>query len=250
MNRPTRPDQRQRNMGTSGKGSTGKGPLRVLSDRPSSSARQLAANQTRLDILAVATTEFADKGLAGARVDEIARQTATSKHMIYYYFGGKEQLYHAVLERAYANFNVAEAGIDYARLHPVDALTSLVGLSFDFHVKHPSFVRILMSENINSGQHLHHVGSIAHRRRQVLERLDGIIRRGVSTGQFRKGLDALHLHMTISALCFYYVSNRFTFGHIFCVDLESQQFMKARRAVVVDALLRICRSTHSAGKSP
>ena len=52
------------------------------------------------NILEVATREFSDKGLAGARIDEIAAATRTSKRMIYYYFGSKEGLYVAVLEEA------------------------------------------------------------------------------------------------------------------------------------------------------
>ena len=60
------------------------------------------AERTRAEILEVATHEFAQRGYSGARVDEIADQTSTTKRMIYYYFGGKEQLYIAVLERAYA----------------------------------------------------------------------------------------------------------------------------------------------------
>ena len=54
--------------------------------------------------------EFADRGYAGARVDEIAARTRTTKRMIYYYFGGKEQLYVAVLERAYATHPQRRAG--------------------------------------------------------------------------------------------------------------------------------------------
>ena len=57
--------------------------------------------RTMAEILEVATHEFADKGLAGARIDEIAAATRTSKRMIYYYFGSKDALYLAVLEEAY-----------------------------------------------------------------------------------------------------------------------------------------------------
>ena len=60
---------------------------------PSSEAeRQRDKERTRADILAVATREFADKGYTGARVDEIAARTSTTKRMIYYYFTGKKQL--------------------------------------------------------------------------------------------------------------------------------------------------------------
>ncbi len=72
------------------------------------------AEQTRLNILQVAASEFAEKGLAGARVDEIAEKINSSKRMIYYYFGGKEQLYGAVLEQAYAQIRTREAA---AELH-------------------------------------------------------------------------------------------------------------------------------------
>src|SRR5690242_13194593 len=58
--------------------------------------RQRDADRTRTEILDVATAEFADRGYSGARVDEIAARTRTTKRMIYYYFGGKEQLYIAV----------------------------------------------------------------------------------------------------------------------------------------------------------
>ncbi len=67
------------------------------------------ADLTRANIIAVATREFAAKGFSGARVDEIADLTATSKRMIYYYFTNKEGLYVAVLEQAYRGIREIEA---------------------------------------------------------------------------------------------------------------------------------------------
>ena len=69
--------------------------------------RRRDADRTRTEILEVATEEFAHRGYDGARVDEIAARTRTTKRMIYYYFGGKEQLFTAVLERAYADSSAA-----------------------------------------------------------------------------------------------------------------------------------------------
>ncbi len=54
------------------------------------------SESTRDDILQVAMTEFAEKGLTGARIDEIAAKTATTKRMLYYYFGDKQGLSRAV----------------------------------------------------------------------------------------------------------------------------------------------------------
>jgi AcrR family transcriptional regulator len=216
-------------------------PVRPRNGRQSAGLRQRAADLTRQNILKVATAEIAAKGLAGARVDEIANKTATSKHMIYYHFGSKEGLYRAVLEASYANFNQTESQIDFAQLEPVAALRALVGLNFDYLTRHPEYVRIVMSENINNGEHVKHVASVARRRDAVFEILGSIVSRGIAAGQFRSGLDVLQLHLTISALCFYYVSNRFTIGHIFKINLESPKVMKARRAFVIDALISICR---------
>jgi TetR/AcrR family transcriptional regulator len=52
---------------------------------------------TRRRILEAATEQFAAKGLAGARVDEIARTARVNKQLVYYYFGGKLELYNEVL---------------------------------------------------------------------------------------------------------------------------------------------------------
>jgi AcrR family transcriptional regulator len=207
--------------------------------RRSGAPRQRDADQTKVNILTAALAEFAGKGLAGARVDEIARQTATSKHMIYYYFGNKEGLYQAVLDLAYANFRLAEEQIDYNRLDPIEALESLVGLSFDFHLNNPAYVRIIVAENVNNGAHIQHVHNI-EARRAVLDIMQKIVSRGVAAGLFRDGIDVLQLHMTISALSFNFVSNRYTFGHVFGIDYTAPEMIAARRAHIIDAVTSLC----------
>src|SRR5664280_113259 len=72
------------------------------------SERQRNPERTRDEILLVATAEFAPVGYSGARVDNITALTRTTKPMIYYYFGGKEQLYVAVLEQAYGDIRAIE----------------------------------------------------------------------------------------------------------------------------------------------
>src|SRR5580700_11036480 len=86
--------------------------------------------RTRQEILDVALREFARNGYAGARVDEIAANTRTTKRMIYYYFGGKEQLYIAVLEHAYSVARDAERYLDVEHLDPVTAIRTLAELNF------------------------------------------------------------------------------------------------------------------------
>ncbi len=205
---------------------------------PSAATRD--ADSTRADILAIATEEFAKKGLSGSRVDEIAERTHTVKRMIYYYFGSKEGLYRAVLERCYDHIRMIESDLDLDALSPIEALRRLVRTTFDYHNKHPDFVRLVMNENIHHGDHIGHLPNIKTRNRTVIAMLGKLIDRGVAAGIFRDDLDPVELHMSISALCFYNVSNRYTFSRIFEKDMSSPKALAARREVVVDTIERWC----------
>jgi AcrR family transcriptional regulator len=198
------------------------------------------AEETRANILEVAAFEFADKGLAGARIDEIAEKTASSKRMIYYYFGGKDELYRAVLERAYASIRTREAAENFEALPAADALKAQVEHTFDYHAEHPDFVRLVMNENMLHGAHIGHVQGLQDRNRSVIASLKAILDKGASEGVFRNELDPVQLHMTITALCFYNVSNRYTFSANFGVNLGSPKFLKQRRSEVVETVLRYC----------
>jgi AcrR family transcriptional regulator len=210
-----------------------------LPPRHSIPTRQRDADQTKINILEAALAEFADKGLAGARVDEIANKTSASKHMIYYYFGNKEGLYQAVLKRAYDNFRIAEQAVDYTSLDPIEAMQSLIGQTFDMHVQNPLSVRIIMGENLNNGEHIAKVDGLDERR-AILVTVEQILTRGVKSGQFRDGLDPLQIHMTASALSFYFIANRFTFGMIFGLDYKSAAVVTARRTEIIETVLRYC----------
>ena len=197
-------------------------------------------DRTRSNILEVATREFSEKGLAGARVDEIAERTNTSKRMIYYYFESKEGLYRAVLEKVYEQIRLIESGITTEDRSPEEALREIVRATFDWHNKHPDFVRLVMNENIHQGEHIGAMTGIQVRRQTIVDLLRRVLVRGEKSGTFRKGLDPIDLHMSISALCFYNVSNRHTFSRIFERDMTSPKAVAARRDVVIDTILRWC----------
>src|SRR3954464_945084 len=93
-------------------------------------ARAAQAEMSRRNILEIATEEFAAKGFSGARIDEIAARTNTSKRMIYYYFTDKEGLFVAVLEEAYGRIRQIESALDLEHLEPEQALRALVGFTF------------------------------------------------------------------------------------------------------------------------
>ena len=204
--------------------------------------RATDAEETRFNILEVATAEFADKGLSGARIDEIAERTNSSKRMIYYYFGSKEGLYRAVLERAYTAVREVDADNRRDDLDPDAALRDVVGVTFDSHHQHPEFVRLVMNENILRGAHVGEVPGIRERNRKVIDQLRAILARGVASGHFREGVDPVELHMTISALCFYNVSNRYTFSFGFERDMSSPKALARRRMSVIDVIESWCRA--------
>ncbi|MFC5607197.1 TetR/AcrR family transcriptional regulator [Variovorax soli] len=197
--------------------------------------------RTQANILEVAEAEFGEKGLAGARIDEIAEATKTSKRMIYYYFGSKEGLYLAVLEEAYRRVRDVESELNLQDLDPEDALRRLVAFTFDHHLHHESYIRLVMSENINRGQYMAQSQHIQDLNVPAIAAIRNLYERGVKSGAFRKGLDPVDIHASISALSFFNVSNRHTFGTIFKLDMLSPSYIAQRRANVTEMVVRFVR---------
>jgi len=197
--------------------------------------------RTMADILEVATREFAEKGLSGARIDAIAEAMRTSKRMIYYYFGSKEGLYLAVLEESYRRIRAIEAEAHLDDLAPEDALRKLVAHTVDYQWAHPEFVRLVQSENIHRAAYLSQSKSIRKLNVPAIDGLKRVIERGQQAGVFRAGIDAIDLHMSISALSVFNVANRHTFSLIFARDLESHAAMVARRDSIIEMIVRFVR---------
>ncbi len=194
------------------------------------------------DILRVAMREFAENGLSGARIDDIAAKTATSKRMIYYYFGDKESLYARALEAAYAKVRDGEDKLDLAGLPPDEALAKLVEFTFDHHRANPDFIRMVMIENIHHAAYLKQSKMIRSLNEAAISQLAGIIARGQAQGCFRPGLDPMMMHWQISALSFFNVSNKPTFSALFGPALFTRAGQDDLRAQAVEAILAYARS--------
>ncbi len=209
---------------------------------PKETTRTNDPERTMANILEVAMAEFAEKGLAGARIDEIAAATQTSKRMIYYYFGSKEGLYLAVLEESYRRMREIESQQHLENLAPEAALRRLVEFTFDHHVSHENYIRLVISENMNRGQFLAQSQSIQQLNVPAISAIRQLYERGVASGDFRPGLDPIDIHASISALTFFNVSNRHTFGLIFKRDLTDPQVAAQRRANITEMVLRFVRA--------
>ncbi len=195
------------------------------------------ADRTRAEILAVATREFADRGYAGARVDEIAAKTSTTKRMIYYYFGGKEQLYVTVLEQAYIRIRTLEQQLDVEHLDPVAAIRELAGLTFDHHESHPDFIRLVSIENIHHGEHIARSEILSGLANPALDVLDAILTRGRAAGEFRADVDALDVHQVISAFCVFRTANRHTWRALFGRDMLDPERRDHQRRMLCDLVV-------------
>lgn len=200
--------------------------------------RRRNAERTRAEILAAATKEFSERGLNGARVDAIAARTRTNKRMLYYYFKSKRQLFMAVLEDAYRRIREAEQQLRLDDLPPLAAMRRLVEFTCDYHWKNPEFTKLVAIENVQKGRNIARSASISGLNICIIDATEKVLRRGADAGVFREGLDAVSLHMTISALPLFQIANRYTFGTIFRHDMASSEALAARRRDIVDIVLR------------
>lgn len=207
----------------------------AAADKPPRRSRADSREEAINELVDIATAEFVEKGLAGARIDEIAGKS--TKRKIYYYFGGKDELYRAVLERAYRRVRSSENTVDVTSGTAAEALRRLIEHDVRYHSEHPELVRLVMNENIHRAEHLRQIEGLRDDNQQVIDLLRAIIARGEREGLFRPGIDPVELHMNMTALAFYNVSNQFTFSHNFGIDMASPAAIDRRAGQVADIIL-------------
>jgi AcrR family transcriptional regulator len=193
--------------------------------------------RTQAEILAVATREFSEHGYSGARVDEIAELTRTTKRMIYYYFESKQGLYAAVLREAYAEIRGKEQTIEVDHLDPVAAIRRIAELTFDHHESHPDFIRLVAIENIHRAEHLQQLPNLEELGSPAIQLIEAILARGRAEGLFTRDVDALDVHMIISSYCVFRIANRHTFKTLFGRDLIDPGRRDAYRQMLGDLVI-------------
>ena len=175
---------------------------------------------TRRRILLAAAEEFANGGLFGARVDQIARRAETNERMLYYYFGSKEQLFTAVLEHALAALVDAERTLELDGVAPIEAMTRLAHFVWDYYRDHPELLRLINNENLHEARYIKGSNRIRELISPMVTTLTAILDRGQKAGLFRTDVDPLKLYIVLSGLGYYIVSNRFTLEASFGLDFN------------------------------
>ena len=199
--------------------------------------RSRDADRSQLAILDSARDEFAQRGLAGARMDSIAARAGLNKRLIYYYFGSKDDLFLAVLERTYADIREAEQRLHLDEVEPVEAICRLVSFTWHYYLDHPEFITLLNSENLHRAAHLKRSERIQEMNSPLVQLLDGVLERGRREKLFRAGVDPVQLYISIAALCYFYLSNNDTLSAIFGRDLRAPKAMAQRLSHMTDLVL-------------
>lgn len=203
--------------------------------------RELSAENSRAALLLAARAAFAEKGLEGARVDDIARRAGINKQLVYHYFGSKDALYTAVLEAVYQQIREREQALRLDALPAEEAMRRLVEFSFDFLASSPEFVRILADENAHAGRHLQFSSGIEKMNRPIIELIRTTLDRGVADGVFRRGLDPLHVYLSIAGMSYFYFANIHTLSRAFDRRFDAPAAQAERRAHIVDFALNALR---------
>ena len=196
---------------------------------------------TRRKLLAAARREFADSGLAGARVDEIAARAGVNKQLVYHYFGDKDALYLAVLEWVYEEIRAQERKLNLTGLPPRQAIRKLIESSFHHLAAHPDFILLLNDENRGGARHVRTSRRLEAMHSPLVNMVSKILSEGVRAGVFRKGINPVHLYISIAGLSYFFFSNTPTLSAIFGKDLASAAARSARRKHVVDLVLQALR---------
>lgn len=195
------------------------------------------ADRTQQEILAAAMDEFAERGLGGARIDSIAERAGVNKRLIYYYFGGKDELFLAVLEQTYRDIREAERALHLELTDPADAVRRLVAFTWNHYLAHPEFLTLLNSENLHRARHLKQSKRIREMNSPLIQTLGDVLERGRRKGVFRGGVDPVHLYISIAGLSYFYLSNNHTLSTIFARDLMAPKALSERLSHITEVVM-------------
>ena len=201
--------------------------------------RRRDPDASRQRILAAATEEFATKGFGEARVDEIAQRAGINKRMLYHYFGNKDELFQAVLEEIYETICSAGQSLELAEIDPNAGLAKLVDFVWDYYIANPHSITLLNTENLHNARHLRYSDRARALHPPFESLIQELLDRGVAAKDFRPGIGATDLYITIVGLVYYYLSNNATLSVAFSRDLRAPKALKHWRRHVHETVARL-----------
>ncbi|MGX1423709.1 AcrR family transcriptional regulator [Bradyrhizobium elkanii] len=203
---------------------------------------------TKEAILHAATFEFCRNGIGGARVEAIAKRAKANMRLLYAYFGDKNGLYLAVLEHVYTEIRAAEQQLKLDDLDPVAAMRELINFTFTFFGAHQNYIALINNENLQRGRNLRKSRKIADLTLPLVASIENILRRGLAVGLFRSDVDPVQLYVTITAMSYFHVSNRYTLSAMFDKDLGEPDWLEKRRHHALDVIMTWLTATAAASE--
>lgn len=194
------------------------------------------SQKSRENILNAAEVEFAQKGIYGARVDEIAARADINKRMIYEYYGSKEELYKAVLSAVYSRLSRREVGLLSEEMPCIDAIRKIIALYFDFLKDNQTYVNLILWENLNKGIYIKDI-DFTKIKDPAFELLRKVVEKGVIEGVFRQDIDADQVIISLLTYTFSYFSNRYTLSKLLGRKIDDEDNIKKRVENVTEMFL-------------
>jgi len=147
------------------------------------------AEQTKRRIFEAATTEFAEYGIAGARIDRIAAAAKANKQLIYAYFGSKRDLFEAVVSEHVARY-IEEVPFD------ADRLPEYAGAAFDYFTAHPELNHLGSWHSLEPGERAHRIPVIE----QAIRSRTRLVARAQAEGRVDRSIAAAELHALVTTI--------------------------------------------------
>lgn len=214
-------------------------PPRSNAQAKSSNFRSRDAARTQAEILTVAIGEFAEHGFHGARIGRITQAANCNSRMIYHYFGSKEALYVAVLDKVFADIRKQEADLDFDKGDPAEKLIELVTFTYDYFITNGQFRKLTRNENLLNGHYIKRSGAIRDMSQPLIVALGQLLDRGFQSGAFSRRPDPVQLYLSIVALSAHHLNNAATLGIVVGQDLNDPQWQAERRVHAVDTIARL-----------
>ena len=185
---------------------------------------------------------FAERGLGGGRINLVSRAARSNDRMIYYYFGSKEKLFVEVLEKIYRDMWEAESALDLDLSDPVGALQKVVRFTMNHYLTHPELLTLLNNENLHKGKYVSKSKALKELSSPALALMQKIYQSGVKQRVFRRGIVPLNIYLSILALNYFYLSNRYTLTAFLGLDVMADDQLNGWQEWVVDVVLRAVRA--------
>lgn len=191
---------------------------------------------TQNNILSAAEDIFAEKGLYGARIDEIAEAAGCNKRMIYAHFGSKEGLYTAALDSVYSKLSITEENLLLEKLSPDETVRLYIKLLFNFLKDNPTFIKMVMWENLNEAKYMR-MSNASSLKNASVKILESVLKDGIAQGVFKEDVNIKEVIISINMFCFSCFSNVYTMTDIMNIDFFNPEELELRLNSVTNMIL-------------